>query len=45
MAESKFPVSVVIGAVDNVTYKVMEINQRLEKLTAPLGKLKTAFGE
>lgn len=45
MAESKFPVSVVIGAVDNVTYKVMEINQKLEKLTAPLGKLKTAFGD
>lgn len=45
MAESKFPVSVVIGAVDNITYKVMEINSKLEKLTAPLGKLKTAFGD
>lgn len=45
MAESKFPVTVVIGAVDNVTYKVMEINQKLEKITKPLGQLKTAFGD
>ena len=45
MAESKFPVTVVIGAVDNVTYKVMEINQKLERITKPLGQLKTAFGD
>jgi hypothetical protein len=45
MAENKFPVTVVIGAVDNVTYKVMEINQKLERITKPLGQLKTAFGD
>jgi len=45
MAESKFPVSVVIGAVDNITYKIVEINDKIAKLTAPLKKLQTAFGD
>lgn len=45
MAESKFPVSIVVNAVDNVSYKLIEINQKLEKITKPLGKLKTAFGD
>lgn len=45
MAESKFPVSIVVNAVDNVSYKLIEINQKLEKVTKPLGKLKTAFGD
>lgn len=44
MSTSKLPISVVISATDNVTVKVMEINQKLAKLTQPLNKLKDSFG-
>lgn len=44
MAEGKkLPISVVISAVDNVTYKVMAINEKLKRITAPVGKVRTAF--
>jgi hypothetical protein len=29
-SEKKLPISVVISAVDNVTYKVMAINEKLQ---------------
>lgn len=41
--DKKLPVTVVIGAVDNVTYKVMAINEKLRKITAPIGKVQSAF--
>ena len=44
MAGQKFNISFVIGAVDNLTTKVMQINDRVNKATAPLGKAKDAFG-
>lgn len=46
MADSKrFPVQVTISAVDEITYKVMEINEKIKKATEPLNKLKTAFAD
>lgn len=46
MASSKqFPVQVTISAVDEITYKVMEINEKLKKATEPLNKFKTAFSD
>lgn len=44
MAEKSFKLSFVISAVDNVTYKVMEINERIAKATKPVRDLGTAFG-
>lgn len=44
MAESRFPVSVVVNAVDNVSFKLLQINEKLEKITKPLNRLKGAFG-
>lgn len=41
--DKKLPVTVVIGAIDNVTYKVMSINEKLKKVTAPVGRVKAAF--
>jgi hypothetical protein len=41
--DKKLPVTVVIGAVDNLTYKVMGISEKLKKITAPIGKVKSAF--
>lgn len=44
MAEGKkLPISIVITAVDNVTYKVMGINEKLKRITAPVNKVKAAF--
>lgn len=43
MSDKKVPISVVISAVDNVTYKVMGINQKLEKVTKPIGKIGSAL--
>lgn len=44
MAESKkLPIAVVISAVDNVTYKVMAINEKIKRITAPVGKVGKAF--
>lgn len=44
MAEGKkLPIAVVISAVDNVTYKVMSINEKIKRITAPVGKVATAF--
>lgn len=44
MAEGKkLPISVVISAVDNVTYKVMAINEKIKRITAPVGKVQAAF--
>jgi hypothetical protein len=39
----KLPISVVISAVDNVTYKVMGINEKIKRVTAPVGKVQAAF--
>jgi len=43
MAENKFPVSIVINAVDNVTIKAMEINEKLKKISEPITKLNQSF--
>ncbi len=39
----KLPVEIVISAVDEVTYKVMAINEKLKKFSEPVNKLNTAF--
>jgi hypothetical protein len=39
----KLPISVVISAVDNVTYRVMAINEKLKRITAPVKKVRQAF--
>lgn len=39
----KLPISVVISAVDNITYKVMAINEKVKKITQPLSKVGQAF--
>lgn len=39
MATERFNISFVIGAVDNLTMKVMEINDRVQKTFAPYQKL------
>jgi hypothetical protein len=39
----KLPISVVISAVDNVTYRVMAINEKIKKITAPVAKVQAAF--
>ena len=44
MTGRDFKLSFVIGAVDNVTYKVMEINERVAKLMKPFKEVGTAFG-
>lgn len=41
----KLPVEIVISAVDEVTYKVMAINEKLKKFSEPVNKLNTAFGD
>ena len=41
----KVGVELVISAVDEVTYKVMAINEKLKKFTDPINKLNTAFGD
>ena len=43
--DKRFSVNIVIGAVDEITYKVMAINEKLKKITEPMGKLKTAFSD
>jgi hypothetical protein len=43
VADKKLPISVVISAVDNVTYKVMAINEKIKRITAPVGKVKEAL--
>lgn len=44
MAEGKqLPISIVINAVDNVTYRVMAINEKIKRITAPVAKVRTAF--
>lgn len=44
MATGKqFPVQIVIGAVDEITYKLMAINEKIKKVTDPLNKMGTAF--
>lgn len=43
MTGKNFKLSFVIGAVDNVTYKVMEINERVAKLMKPFKEVGTAF--
>jgi hypothetical protein len=43
VTDKKVPVSVVISAVDNVTYRVMAINEKLKRITAPVGKVRAAF--
>lgn len=43
MSGREFRLSFVIGAVDNLTYKVMEINQRVAKLTKPFRDVGEAF--
>lgn len=40
----KLPVSIVVSAVDNVTYKVMAINEKIKRITAPVAKVRQAFG-
>jgi hypothetical protein len=44
VANQKFNISFVIGAVDNVSLKVMQINERVQKAFAPLQKLSSSFG-
>lgn len=44
MANQKFNISFVIGAVDNVTLKVMQINERVQKAFAPFQKAGSALG-
>lgn len=41
----KVGVELVISAVDEVTYKVMAINDKLKRFTEPINKLNTAFGD
>lgn len=44
MAETKYPLSLVIRAVDGVTKPLEAINARLEKSFAPFAKLGASFG-
>lgn len=44
MADTKFPLSLVIRAVDGVTKPLEAINARLEKSFAPFAKLGNSFG-
>lgn len=44
MGTQKFNISFIIGAVDNVTMKVMEINDKIQKSFAPFQKVGQAFG-
>jgi len=44
MSDKKQKFSIVIGAVDEVTMKVMEINQKLQNALAPIKKLNESFG-
>lgn len=44
MSNQKFNISFIIGAVDNVTMKVMEINDKIQKSFAPFQKVGQAFG-
>lgn len=44
MANQKFNISFVIGAVDNVTLKVMQINERVQKAFAPFQKAGASLG-
>ncbi len=41
----KVGVELVISAVDEVTYKVMAINEKLKRFTEPINKLNSAFGD
>lgn len=43
MSDKKIPIAVVISAVDNVTYKAIAIRDKLNRITAPIGKVKTAL--
>src|ERR1041385_5379718 len=44
MAQGKqFPVQIVIGAVDEITMKVMAINEKIKKITEPRSKIGGAF--
>jgi len=44
MADKKSKFSIVIGAVDDISMKVMEINQKIAKALEPVKKLNSAFG-
>lgn len=44
MADKKNKFSIVIGAVDDISMKVMEINQKISKALEPVKKLNAAFG-
>ncbi len=43
MANSEFPLSLVIKAVDKATEPLRKINQRINKFTAPVRKLNNSF--
>lgn len=43
MADQKFNISFVIGAVDNVSLKVLKINDNINKAFEPFGKLGKSF--
>ena len=44
MADKKSKFSIVIGAVDDISMKVMEINAKIQKALEPVKKLNSAFG-
>jgi TP901 family phage tail tape measure protein len=39
VADKKLPINIVIGAVDNVSLKVLAINEKLKRVTAPMKAL------
>lgn len=43
MSGKNFKLSFVIGAVDNITYKVMAINEKMKTLSKPFKEVGTAF--
>lgn len=43
MSGKNVPITIVVGAVDNATYKLLAINDKFKKFAEPFSKVKTAF--